>query len=67
MHWRIREVHPFSDEDGAAVLWSAALTPRGSGRSVQLDGMDIALLEGGRVKRNEVYFDRGALAALMAA
>ena len=33
---------------------------------LEVDGMDLVLIENGRVKRNEVYFDRAALAPLMA-
>ena len=33
---------------------------------VEADGMDIVLLEGDRIKRNEVYFDRAVLAPLFA-
>jgi hypothetical protein len=32
---------------------------------VEIDGMDIALLDGERLSRNEVYFDRAALASLL--
>ena len=67
MHWTVREVQPFGVDEGAAVLWTARLTPAGGDRSVEVDGMDLALLEGELVRRNEVYFDRSVLAPLVMA
>ena len=67
MHWSAREVFPLEGGAGAAFLWHARLAPVGSDASVEIDGMDIALLDGERLKRNEVYFDRAALAGLLAA
>ena len=32
---------------------------------VEADGMDLVLMEGDLIKRNEVYFDRAALASLI--
>jgi ketosteroid isomerase-like protein len=65
MHWSVKEVLPLADTDGSAVLWRATLAPRGIETSVEIEGMDLALLEGERLKRNEVYFDRAALASLL--
>ena len=66
MHWTIKERFPLADVDGAAALWQASFRVPGDSRSVEVDGMDLVLIEGNRVKRNEVYFDRAALAALLA-
>lgn len=66
MHWSLREVHGFAGTDGAAVLWRARLGPKDSGRSVEINGMDLVVLRGDRLLRNEVYFDRAALAPLLA-
>ena len=66
MHWSAREVFPLEGTNGAAILWRATLTPAGGGGSVEIEGMDIAWIEGERLKRNEVYFDRAALAPLLA-
>ena len=33
---------------------------------ILFEGMDLVVLEGERLKRNEVYFDRAALASLVA-
>ncbi|MFN8161692.1 MAG: nuclear transport factor 2 family protein [Solirubrobacterales bacterium] len=66
MHWEEREHFLFGEADGAAVLWRATLRPRGGGAEVTVEGMDLILMEGELVARNEVHFDRARLAALLA-
>ena len=66
MHWSAREVFPLEGTNGAAFLWRAMLTPLGSETTLEVEGMDLVVLEGERLKRNEVYFDRAALAPLLA-
>ncbi len=61
MHWSLREFFPFEDGNGGAFLWRARLTPAAGGESVDVEGMDLVLLEGRKLCRNEVYFDRLAL------
>lgn len=58
MHWSLREFFPFGVEDGGAFLWHASLTPAAGGSTAEIDGMDLAVLRGDRLARNEVYFDR---------
>jgi ketosteroid isomerase-like protein len=65
MHWSPREVFPMDGGNGSAILWRATLTPIGGDTTVEVEGMDLAVLEGDRLKRNEVYFDRAALAPLL--
>ena len=65
MHWSLRELFPLADVDGAAALWHASFRKPGGERTVEADGMDLVLLDGDRVKRNEVYFDRAVLAPLV--
>lgn len=65
MHWTLRDGHPLSDCDGAAVLWHASFRRIDGEKSVEIDGMDLVVLEQGRIQRNEVYFDRAALAPLL--
>ena len=65
MTWARREVHPLAGEDGAAVLWHATFRKPGGGIVVEADGMDLVVLKGDRVWRNEVYFDRAVLAPLL--
>jgi ketosteroid isomerase-like protein len=66
MHWSLREAYPLRDTDGAAVLWRASLRLAEINTAVEVEGMDLALLEGERMRRNDVYFDRAALAPLLA-
>jgi hypothetical protein len=65
MHWSLREGHPFRDREGAAILWHATFQRAGDDRSVEADGMDLVLVVGDRIQRNEVYFDRAVLAPLI--
>ena len=61
MHWSLREFFPFADGGGGAFLWDALLTPATGGASTAISGMDLVVLRGERLARNEVYFDRMAL------
>jgi hypothetical protein len=65
MHWALRELFPLANADGAAALWHASFRRPSGERTVEADGMDLVLLDGDRVKRNEVYFDRAVLAPLV--
>jgi ketosteroid isomerase-like protein len=66
MRWSFREGYvATADSDIAAVLWHASLRRAGGGPEVEIDGMDLVVVDGGRIKRNEVYFDRAALAPLL--
>ena len=65
MHWSLRELFPLADVDGSAALWHASFRKPGGELTVEADGMDLVLLDGDRVKRNEVYFDRAVLAPLI--
>jgi ketosteroid isomerase-like protein len=66
MHWEVKQLFALSDLDGSTALWRASLTARPTGKTVEVDGMDLVLIEEDRVKRNEVYYDRVALASLLA-
>jgi ketosteroid isomerase-like protein len=61
MHWSLREFFLFEDEGGGAFLWHAQLTPASGGKTAEVDGMDLVMVRGGKLCRNEVYFDRMAL------
>lgn len=65
MHWMLREAYPLSDREGAAVLWRASFRKADGEQSVECDGMDLVLLVGDRISRNDVYFDRAVLAPLL--
>jgi ketosteroid isomerase-like protein len=65
MTWARREMFPLAGGDGVAFLWHATFRrPEGS-LVVEADGMDLAVLRGDKLARNEVYFDRAVLAPLM--
>jgi ketosteroid isomerase-like protein len=61
MHWSLREFYLFADGQGGAFLWHAQLTPAIGGKTVEADGMDLIMVRGDRLSRNEVYFDRAPL------
>ncbi len=67
MEWTVKETFPLEGIDGVAALWRASFRVPGGDETVEADGMDLVLLEGNRVRRNEVYFDRAVLAALLGA
>ena len=64
MNWRLKEAFMFDDHGGCAVLWRATLQRAEGGKSVDIDGMDLVIVKDDRLQRNEVYFDRAALASL---
>jgi uncharacterized protein (TIGR02246 family) len=61
MTWSLREFFLFEDGNGGAFLWHAQLTPASGGKTAEIDGMDLVMLRGDKLSRNEVYFDRMAL------
>ena len=65
MTWSNRSFYELKGDDGAAFLWHATFKRPGRELIVQADGMDLALLRGDKICRNEVYFDRTVLAPLM--
>ena len=65
MTWACRESFPLEGVDGAAFLWHATFKKPGGTEIVEADGMDLVLLRGDRIARNEVYFDRAVLAPLL--
>jgi SnoaL-like protein len=67
MKWTVKETFPLEGINGVAGLWRASFRVAGGDETVEVDGMDLVLIEGDRVKRNEVYFDRAVLAGLLTA
>jgi len=65
MHWTLRTIYALKDINGAAVRWHATFKKAGGKETVEAEGMDLVIFEGNRIKRNEVYFDRAALASLL--
>jgi hypothetical protein len=64
MHWSLREAFALGVEGGAAVLWRATFRRKGGTQTALAQGMDLVLLEGDRIARNDVYFDRSVLMPL---
>jgi len=62
MTWAHRESFPLATETGHAVLWHATFQKPEGGQIVEADGMDLVILDGELISRNEVYFDRAVLA-----
>ena len=67
MTWAAGEIFPLGETDGVAIRWTGTLAPAGEEESVAIGGLDLVILEGDLVKRNEVYFDRAPVGALMSA
>jgi len=66
MHWSLREAHLFGDGRGGTFLWHATFQRPGAEATIAIDGMDFVEMRGDRIARNEVCFDRAALAPLLA-
>jgi uncharacterized protein (TIGR02246 family) len=64
MTWALKDVRYFEDGSGCAATWRATLRRADGGETVEVNGMDLVLFDGVRIKRNEVYFDRALLAPL---
>ncbi|TML00235.1 MAG: nuclear transport factor 2 family protein [Actinobacteria bacterium] len=64
-HWEPQELFPLEGTDGVAIRWAGSLAQAGESRSLDIAGLDLVILEGDLIVRNEVYFDRSPLAALM--
>jgi hypothetical protein len=62
MTWTAREAFDLADQEGVALLWRATFRRAGGDKAIEVDGMDLAVLRDDKVARNEVYFDRSALA-----
>lgn len=70
MTWARREVFELAPGGGAgthgvAFLWRATFRKPEGTEVVEANGMDLAILRGDQLERNEVYFDRAVLAPLL--
>jgi ketosteroid isomerase-like protein len=61
MLWTKREVFDLDAMDGVAFLWTASFRRPGDTTVAEIDGVDLVVLRGDRVARNEVQFDRTPL------
>ena len=66
MHWATRDFFLFGEDGRGRRALAGDAATQGRRPKVEVDGMDLLLMEGDRVKRNEVYFDRAVLAELFA-
>jgi hypothetical protein len=64
MTWAERELFELT-RDGAAFPWRATFGRPGGGEVVEANGMDLVILLGDLLERNEGYFDRVVLASLV--
>lgn len=65
MHWTFREGYPLMGGEGMVLLWHARFQKTGGNDAVEVDGMDLVLLREGKIIRNDVYFDRTGLLAML--
>ncbi len=61
MTWSLREAFMLEKDEGCAFLWHATLTPVGGDKTFDINGIDLIIVKGDKLHRNEVYFDRMAL------
>lgn len=66
MTWAPREVFELASTPGVAFLWHATFRRPSGAEMIEADGMDLVVLRGDQLVRNEVYFDRAVLAPLLA-
>ena len=67
MTWALKEGFLFEGGNGCAMLWHATIARPGGSKVLEFDGMDLVLVRGRLIERNEVYFDRIALMELLQA
>jgi len=60
MTWQAKNIFAHADGGGCTVTWHAEIT-KPDGRVLKLDGMDLVLITGDKITRNEVYFDKSLL------
>ena len=61
MTYTTKEVFPLKDLNGYAFLWRAVIGKSGKRDEIEIEGMDLVVMEGDLISRNEVYFDRKRL------
>lgn len=60
-NWKWEAIEVFPTARGFALKWRAAIPVPGG--VIEETGLDLVELDGERIRRNEVYFDRAALLA----
>jgi hypothetical protein len=64
MTWNLRSAHLLHELNGGAILWRASFRRPGREEVVEAVGMDLVVMRGDRIQRNEVYFDRAGIMRL---
>ncbi len=64
MTWHEKEAFRAQKPGAWTFLWRADIRKPGGDVKVVVNGMDLVVIENGLIARNEVYFDRLALAPL---
>lgn len=64
MQFRVTEEHRLAGLDGQVVMWDCDITPRAGGETKTVSGMDICMVRGTQLSRDEAYMDTSVLAVL---
>ncbi len=65
MSWSLRSASLLRDIDGGVILWQASFRRPDREDTVEATGMDLVMIRGDRIQRNEVYFDRTGILRLV--
>ncbi|WP_234195591.1 nuclear transport factor 2 family protein [Pseudacidovorax sp. NFM-22] len=65
MQFVVTEEYRLEGQDGQAVLWDCTIRRREGGPSRRVRGMDICMVRGGQLCRDEAYMETSVLQALM--
>jgi uncharacterized protein (TIGR02246 family) len=57
MRWEIREIFPHASGDGATILSEGSYKKPGDEKTYRFQKVEIAILEGDLIARNEIFFD----------
>ncbi len=66
MQFEVTEEYRLEGQDGQAVLWNCAIRRREGGPTRMVRGMDICMVRGHQLCRDEAYMDTNVLTRLMA-
>jgi ketosteroid isomerase-like protein len=64
MQFRVIEEHRLAGLDGQLVMWDCDISPRQGGKMLTVTGMDICMVRGHQLCRDEAFMDMRGLAEL---
>ncbi len=64
MQFRVIEEHRLAGLDGQLVMWDCDISAAEGGETRTVTGMDICMVRGGQLCRDEAFMDTSVLAAL---